>query len=184
MTHDFDVEIITKLLFPPNKGFFGLFFANIQDFVGYFTVEVSSKGDYIFFVLLNNFFIDSGYVVESIGISNRRHFGQIVIPFFVFGQEHNLMPVVLYIFIGVVLTDKKFTTNNGCDFFFSRLLAIGYKLLVFGLYGFIVPHHFFHKVKGTHHIGVVGQRNGGHAMVGRGLYQIFNVDGGLKHRKL
>ena len=184
VAHDFDVKIIPKLLFPPQKGFFRLFFPNIENFVGYLTIQVSGKGNYIFLVLLYDLFVDSRYIIKTIGIGYGGHFGQIVISFFVFGQQHNLMPVVLYIFIGVVLTNVEFATHNGRNLFFGGPLAIGNKFFIFGFYRLVVRHHFFHKVKGPHHIGVVGKGNGGHAMIGRGLDQIFDVDGGLEHREL
>ena len=84
----------------------------------------------------------------------------------------------------MVLTHEEFTADYGGNFFFGGLLALFLEFLVLFLDTFVVRHDLFHKVKGPHHVGVVGQGNGWHAIFRSGLYQILDVNGGLEHGKL
>src|SRR5690606_12590720 len=86
VAHDLYVKVVPELLFPPQQGFFCLFLAHVQDFVGDFPVEISSEGDDILFVLLHNLFVNPWNIIEAIGVGNGGHFGQIVVPLLVLGQ--------------------------------------------------------------------------------------------------
>src|SRR5680860_1886623 len=43
VAHDFQIEVLTELLLPPEQSFLGLVFPYVQDFSGHLAVEVSGQ---------------------------------------------------------------------------------------------------------------------------------------------
>ena len=85
MSHEFDVQIIPKLLLPPEQGFFCLWVSHIQYFGGNFSIHVTSEHYKIVLELQDDLFIYPRDIIESIRIGQRSHLNQILIPFFIFG---------------------------------------------------------------------------------------------------
>ena len=97
------------------------------------------------------------------------HLGQVVVALLVLGQKDHLVAVVFAAAVGVVLANKKFATDDGCYFglghkaFLCFSFGIGcFDRLVFLLHG-------RNKMKGPHHIGVVGQGDGWHLVFRSGV---------------
>ncbi len=153
--HHFDVQVFAKLLFPPQKCLLGLVLTNVQYLTRYFTVEVTGQHYNIIFKALNDILIDSWHIVESVSISNGRHFGQIVIALFILCQHYDLITVIFNILIGMVFTNEEFTANNRRNLFFNFWLTFFSGFLVFIPHPFVMRTYLFHKVKGAHHIGVI-----------------------------
>ena len=79
MSHNLNIQVVTKLLFPPNQSFFGLRFTNIQYQTRHFTIKVPSEHHDIFFVLLNCFLINPRNIIHSFSICHRSQFDHVVI---------------------------------------------------------------------------------------------------------
>ena len=89
-------------VFPPKKGFFSLVFSQIQNFIWNFSIEISRQNDNIFFVFLNDFFINSGHIIKPFGKSKGTKPANIFVTVFVFSKERYAIPVILFCFIGAV----------------------------------------------------------------------------------
>ena len=94
MTHYFEIEVCTKLIFPPNKCFFSLSLTLVQDFRGDFSLKISRKYNEIFLVGFYEFAVNAGDVIKTFCISLRTELGQIVVSSLVLGQKNHGVSVI------------------------------------------------------------------------------------------
>src|SRR5690606_26536781 len=123
---------------------------------GNFSVEVPCQDDNVLFILLNDLPVDPGDVIESLGIGDGRHFGEVVVSVLVLGQQHDLVSVVLSGLVFMVLADEEFAADNSLQLPRLGGFVIGKGGFIFGPDAFVVGAHFLDKMEGSHHIGVIG----------------------------
>jgi hypothetical protein len=58
-------------------------------------------------------------------------------------------------------------------------LAVCFGFFIFSLNILIIGTNFFYKMKGPHHIGMIGKRYCRHILLACGIYKIGNTYGGL-----
>ena len=102
---EFQIQIGPKNFFPPQERLLRLVQAHVQNFGRYLTIQVSRQHNQSLTVLCNNILIDPGDVIKPMYIGDGRHLNQVFITFFVLGQKHHLIPVVLLVFVFVVFTN-------------------------------------------------------------------------------
>ena len=123
VTHHLDIQVVAKSFFPPQQGFFSLFFTYIQHLAWDFSIQVTGEHDDIFFIALNNLAVYTRHVVKTIGVGEGRHFCKVVITAFVFCQKNDLISVVFLAFVCMILTHIKLGTHDRFDDGFCRFFA-------------------------------------------------------------
>src|SRR6056300_793047 len=150
VAHKLQIKVWTKGIFPPYKGLFCLGLSSIENFSSHLSIHIPREHNQVFLILFYKCLVYSGHIIKSFGISNRRQFSQIMVTLFIFGQKDHLIPIIFYIFVGVVFTNKKFTTHNGghgptlfrSSSFFCLLMGL--------FYSGVMPFHLFYKVESPH----------------------------------
>ena len=84
----------------------------------------------------------------------------------------------------MVFTNKKFAADDRRYFGLGHKAYFGFSFSIGCFDGFVFLLHRRNKMKGPHHIGVVGQGDGRHLVLRSGLDQVLGAHGGLQYRKL
>ena len=184
VAHQFHIKILSKFLFPPEQSFFCLIFSHVKDLSGHFSIEVPCKDNDILLIFFDDLFINPGNVVKSFGVSNGRHFCQVMVTFLILRQQHDLVTVIFSGFVFMVFTHKEFTAYNGFKLppfsFFSGFSGCSDLCLN----TFIICPYFFHKMESSHHVRMICKCNRRHILFCRRIYKVFDTYGGLQYRKL
>src|SRR5690606_8241369 len=107
----------------PKKRFLGLILADIQYLIRDFAVEVSRQNNDVFLVLFDDFPINSRYIIKALGIGDRRHLRKIVIAFFGFRKQYDLVAVIFPGAIFMIVANIEFAAYNRLDFSIGDFFA-------------------------------------------------------------
>src|SRR5690554_6245094 len=95
MAVQFNIEILSEKLLPPDKSLFSKLFTPVEDQVRYFARQASGRCDQILPVHFYQLPVNPGkLVVVPLNISERTEFSQILVPVHVFSKKALLISLV------------------------------------------------------------------------------------------
>ncbi len=94
MTLHLQVEIFSENPLIFKKHFLGLFNAPVHDGLGNFPSQACRETDHPFTVLLQEFPIDSGFVIKTFGPPERDHDCEVLVTHLVFGQQYDMIHTI------------------------------------------------------------------------------------------
>ncbi len=90
----FQVEIFSENPLIFKKYFLGLFNAPVHNGLGNFSTQACREADHTFTVLLQDFPIDSGFVIKTFGPPERDQGCQVLVTHMVFGQQYDMIHTI------------------------------------------------------------------------------------------
>ncbi len=163
VAHDFGVETISEIFFPPHKGFFRALFALIENPPRHLSKQTARERQQVVCMGQQQVSVDPRYVIKSMRMCAAGEFGQVVIALLVHSQQRHLKTIVLCRFVCVIPAEVYFTADNGLHLMFKRSTD---------------------KLKCPHHVAMIGHGYGRHLHFSSRLDKSGNIRRTLQHTVL